>query len=139
MEVQFRVKFIRKYIPIALWRHIICVIYYAYFSFPVKTGRNISRKNVLTNKTVLSRSELFIHRMKSERFKPASVNKSMNNWSAMLLNSKLGYQKINERNSLVLVWQYLFTGNEITRITKYYAALRNRFTRCFFKISIQLM
>lgn len=63
----------------------------------------------------------------------------MNNCSAVLLNSKLGYQKINEQNSLVLVWQYLFTGNEITRITKYYAALRNRFTRFFFKISIQLM
>lgn len=65
------------------------------------------------NKTVLSRSGLFIHRMKSERFKPASLNSSRNNCSAMLLNSKRGHWEVNEQSSLVQVCPYLFTDNEI--------------------------
>lgn len=87
----------------------------------------------------MSRSGLFIHSMKSEQFKPGSQNNSMNNCSDMLLNSKRAHQEKNEQNSLVLVCLYLFTGNEITVITKPYAALRNKFTRFSFKISIQLM
>lgn len=97
------------------------------------------KTQIQTNKTVLSRSGLLIHSMKSEQFKPGSQNDSMNNCSGMLLNSKRGHQEESEQNSLVRACLYRFTGNEITVITKSYAALRNRFTRFSFKISIQLM
>lgn len=141
MEVQFRVKFIRKTHSYCLLEgHNMCYILCWFFISCENRKEHFKEKHAYKqNKTILSRSELFIHRMKSEWFKPASLNKSMSNCSAMLLNSKRGHQKINEQNSLVLVCLCLFTGSEITRITKYYAALRNRFTRFFFKFSIQLV